>query len=761
MVTPKSLRRRIRYVSGRLSITVAMLVLAVAVLVLTGAGADKADAAFNPRNAALADLMNDTATLPALGSPGARKTVRVVFKDSLFMERDIMLRGTHAQAVVNFTRPASWKLLPGSTLHLFYTHSGILLPEHSALTLRIGEASKTLRLDEQDGSVREAVVPIDIDRIDPFSAVMFSADQHYTLDCEDPFHAGLWTRISSDSYLEFVYEELPVLTDLAVFPYPYFDALAYPPSRLSYVMPHDASAETMTALANITAAIAQEIAYRPLETDFLEQRPSPAENHLIVVGTLRENPEAGALLSAAGIALPSGENGLIASIPLPGDLQHAALVITGETPAAVLKAASALVDRSTRATYAGKYALVSGYEPKAPAKPRDWPGFVPDRTDFTFQDLGFSGETVRGYYSAPVLLDVKMQPDAKPIEFRQRLNIHYAYSAETMQGLSTIEVRLNDHSLHSAPLDKPEGSESEWLSIDVPFDLYGAFNRLEINFHLVPKRFKPCEPVSDWHLWGTVFPDSNFSLPKDYWLEVPNLAAVSRWAFPFSVRADFSESAIILPSPKNRDAQAGMLRLFALLATGIKDQNPRVDVYYQDQVPEEVLRTRHLIVVAPDDNGSVGTTLRSRALTLSAGERVELKAGEQERLRGIVRDGGLTIEEISSPWNDQRVVLVLQQSKATQLSSLPAKALAPDAFDRLRVRGTVAVISEPDNVNTIDLGPTSLLGHIPFWRRLRYLFSIYWELFLVLAALGVFLLFTAMRRLLARRKRRIEAASAG
>jgi len=729
----------------------------IGVTVLLCAFGAAAHATLNPRNAALADLVGDSAALPLAGSAGTRKTVRVTFKDSLFMERDIMLRGTHAQAVVNFTRPASWKLLPGSTLHLFYTHSGILLPEHSALTLRIGEAAKTYRLDEQDGTIREAVVPIDIERIDPFSSVMFAADQHYTLDCEDPFHAGLWTRVSSDSYLEFVYEELPVLTDLAVFPYPYFDALAYPPSKLSYIMPQEPSAETMTALANVTAAIAQEIAYRPLETEYLSERRTPSENHLIVVGTLRENPEIATLLASAGIEPPTGENGLLASIPLPGDPQHAALIVTGENPEAVWKAASALVDRATRATYAGKYALVSAFAHKAPAKLRDWSGFVPDRTDFTFQDLGFAGETVRGYYSAPILLDVKLQPDAKPIEFRQRLNIHYAYSAEAMQGLSTIEVRLNDHSLHSAPLDKPEGSESEWLSIDVPFDLYGAFNRLEVNFHLVPKRYRSCEPVSDWHLWGTVFPDSNFSLPKDYWLEIPNLAAVSRWAYPFSVRADFSEAAIILPDAKNGGAQAGMLRLFALLSTGIKDQNPRIEVYYQDQVTEEILRSRHLIVISPGTDGPVGATLRGRALTLSDGAHQELKAGDQDRLRGIVHDGGLTIEEITSPWNTQRVVLILQQSKEMQLAALPAKALAPDAFDRLRVRGSVAVISEPDNVNTIDLGPTSLLGHIPFWRNLRYLFSIYWQLFLVLAAFGVFLLFTAMRRLLMRRKRRIAA----
>ena len=750
MATPEShrrsnLRRRARH-----------MVAALAVLSLSAANGQ---AALNPRNGALPDGATNVAPSPLPGAAGIHKTVRVTFKDSLFMERDITLRGTHAQAAVNFTRPASWRLLPGSTLHLFYTHSGILLPEHSALTLRIGEAAKTLRLDVQDGSVHEAIVPIDVERIDPFSSVMFTADQHYTLDCEDPFHAGLWTRISADSYLEFVYEELPVLTDMAVFPYPYFDALAYPPARLSYVMPKEPSAETMTALANITASIAQEISYRPIESDYVDALPAHADGHFLVVGTLRENPEAARILSAAGIALPSGENGLLASLPLPGDPLHAALVVTGESPAAVARAAAALVDRTTRATYAGKSVVVSGFTAKAPVKPRDWPGFVPDRADFTFQDLGFTGATVRGYYSAPILIDVKMQPDAKPIEFRQRLNVHYAYSAEVMQGMSTIEVKINESSIHSAPLDKPEGSDSEWLSIDVPFDLYGAFNHLEINFHLVPKRFKACEPISDWHLWGTVFPDSNFSLPKDYWLEVPNLAAVSRWGFPFSVRGDFSESAVILPDPRHPDAQPGQMPRFAQMTKGIKDQNTRTEVFYQGQVPEEILRSRHLIVIAPQEEGSVGASLRGRALTLSGGARLQLKAGEQERLRGVVHDGGLVIEEITSPWNPQRVVLILQQSKDAQLASLPAKALAPDAFDKLRVRGTVAVVSEPDNVNTLDLGPTSLLGRIPFWRLLRYRFSTNWPLFLILAAVGVFLLFTAMRRLLARRRRRIAATT--
>jgi len=690
--------------------------------------------------------------------PGNVKRARIEFAEHLFNEDPIMLRGTHAEARVTFTRPASWRILPGSKLHLYYSHSGTLLPDHSSLTVRVADASRSVRLDpDSTTAVKELIVPIDPSHLGPYNAINLIGGMHYTLECEDPFHPNLWTEISSDSYIEFLYEEEEAFTDLSVFPFPYFDPLAYPPVDVTYVLPRNPSSNTVSALARISATIAQDAAYRPVVVKFVDEIPATPEGNYILVGTPSEQPQIAGILSSAGLAPPNDDAGFLASVHLPNDRRYAALIATGNSGDAVFRAAAALVDRSSRSALVGSTARVDRYETSGMADLRDWQGFAPDRADFTLQDLGFEGQTVRGVFSAPIGVEVKVQPDARPVEFRQKLNIHYAYSALLKPEISSLEVVLNGISLHSVALNNIRGSESEWLTLDVPWDIYGPFNRLELRFHLYPNTYRECERVSDRQLWGTIYADSNFFMPRDHWTEYPDLGTFARWGFPFTLRTDLSESLIVLPNATDTNAIRTTVRLMNFLMKPHMRDTIRTKIAYADEIDPEVLAQRHVIFISPQASPIATELLKDSTLTIGSGDEISLRTFREADIESLVNRKGTILEALISPWNSQRAALVIHEPAEGHLGRLYGPA-APQLLAALRGAGA-AVITD-NNISAVPAYRTSLLGEVPLVRKLRYVLAQYWGAFLIIGLLAVTVLFAALRMVLRRHREKMEAEGA-
>jgi len=409
-----------------------------------------------------------------------------------------------------------------------------------------------------------------------------------------------------------------------------------------------------------------------------------------------------------------------------------------------MKAGAALADRTARATFVGAQARVASYSPPGPAKPRDWAGFIPERSKFQLKDIGFQTTTVHRVFPPKIRVELKTQPDVKPWESGQKMNIHYAFGPGLQTKISTLEVQLNGVALKSARLDNPEGEDDKWLSLEVPWGLYGPMNYLDLIFHIYPKDFKECERVSDRPLWGTVFDDTTISMPKDYWTEAHNVAGFARWAFPYSLRADLSDAAIIVPED-NPEAIRALVRMAAYLGSANKYPVSRLDVAYEESVPESVLKSRNLIFLAPKPKGAAERALSKAASTLPGEGRVSLGEEDRARLQALVREGGLTLEQVPSPWAEQRVALLVQPILPGEFTSYVEQMLTPANLSQLTTSGvpkrlsSVAVVSKVGAVNTLEIGDTTaLLGRIPLARRLGSLFAAHrwlWTIFLVLSLL--------------------------
>ena len=112
-----------------------------------------------------------------------------------------------------FTKPEQWKVLPSSKLILSFQHSPQLLRERSSLNILINnQVIKTIELNKNNAKKTTTTVDIPVKILKDHNKLTFDVDQHYTMDCEDPFDPALWTTVLNSSTIQLDYTRMPPKT---------------------------------------------------------------------------------------------------------------------------------------------------------------------------------------------------------------------------------------------------------------------------------------------------------------------------------------------------------------------------------------------------------------------------------------------------------------------------------------------------------------------------------------------------------------------
>jgi len=204
-------------------------------------------------------------TTKAAPLTGGQQSYSARFDNDLFIQDPIQLRGVAAGMTINFVRPRDWTIQSGTEVRVQLSHSEALIPELSYLNIIVNSTTlKTISLDKSNVLTTVITVAIPPELLKDYNQLQFSVAQHYTRDCEDPFHSSLWTRINKESEIYFVYKPTPPNPDLSIFPAPFYDDLHYGPVELQYLMPQSStsSAQTLKAMATVNATLAQSAAWQ-------------------------------------------------------------------------------------------------------------------------------------------------------------------------------------------------------------------------------------------------------------------------------------------------------------------------------------------------------------------------------------------------------------------------------------------------------------------------------------------------------------------
>ncbi len=682
-------------------------------------------------------------------TPAAEGTYSATLAEDFFQEEDFSLDGIHATRAITFTRPKNWLLTADPVVRVAFEHSAALLPARSHLTISVNDrAVGTVALTAENASDGEVVVRLPRSLLQDYNVLKFDVVQHYTDDCEDPFDAALWTRVRSVTAIDFKYRRLPVQAELLNWPYPLVDKLGYGATEVTLVTPGGPSKDTVDALGLVGFALGRLADYRDVETAAPVATAAEATTPALLIGTVAEVPEA---LTLAGVESLAEDEGLVALVPNPADPTLAVLIVTGGGPEGLRKAAQALSGQDRYQVLSGSVSRVSSVAPANPPPTRQNPLPAPPAARFAMKDLGMSGQTVHGYYSAMTRIPLQLEGDALAQPGGGTVRVDYGYSAQLDSRLSTMEVRLGGLTLRSVPLDKVAGEAQASVSVPLPADLVQPASNLDIVFHLFPRDYDQCERVADKQIWGTVYPTTSLDVPRDHVAEMPDLGLLRYGNWPFTAAPGGGGTVVVLPdNPDGRAESAG----FALATRfGKLSVAPAPDLALLRAVDANLTdgADKHFVVLVDGSSNSFYEGLaRDQVLSLTGGPERLLANGKELLLRASVGTAYGTIEEAISPANRARAVLVLRALREDGLAQLVEQVT--DLGKVKTLEGNVAILGPDLDVSTLDVASRQRWGSLPVGTAATREIQRNWWVLGAMVIGGVFLL-TGIVRMFAQVRR--------
>jgi len=628
-------------------------------------------------------------------------------------------------------------VVKAAKIHIYYAFSPSLLPELSHMQLSLnGTLFATLPIPPGQspgsaGRTEEAEITIPAELLVRRNVLSIEFIGHYVRVCEDPANTTLWARVLNGTYMDFSGEVLPLADDLKQLPMPFVDTEAIEAPRIPIVFPTVPSAKAMQAAGVIASYFGMESENRAVRFP-TSIGVVPPGNVVIVVESPLNMPGG---LNMGTIGAPT-----VAVRPNPSDSFGKVLVIAGQDADQTLIAAQAVALHSD--LLQGQASTIDNFKlPDSPAvdvAPR-WA-----RTDGTIALWDYASvDSLQGDGSVPINVYFRVPPDIYYSERKpnSKLRLIYRYNSIPIGPISSIQVRVNNAFLGSLPLI-PGSEPSRVIKTDVPvpvINLRPFSNSLSFDFTFQLVKKGGCTDTTPPNMQGAVLRDSFLDLSGyPHYAQMPNLEIFANAGFPFTQRADLSETTVILPSLPT----AQELELFLTLMghfgrqTGLPVFRVRVD---GADAMKQGAATDFLVLGTGDDQPGFDKLGSNLPVNVRGGQ-VQVKdtdslfwlphhawwkipTGEHTESGELTASGtpDSVIEGIESPYLPGRSIVVINvKDAATYDNFLTTFLKVQQASD---VNGTVSVL-HGSLFQSFRIGGGSYhIGTLPLWTRLTIWFT--------------------------------------
>lgn len=652
----------------------------------------------------------------------------------------ISLRATD-DTVLNFGSRGD-ELVTKAVLRLRYQYSPALLPGLSHVQVLLNDEVVGLLPVVQDGAapMRELALPIDPRLITDNNRLGFHLVAHYAADNEDQDHSSLWVKLSGTSALELGAQPLPLPSDLAALPLPFFDKGDPRRLVLPFVFGAQPSGETLRASAVVASWFGQLASWRGARFP-VYQRGLPT-SHAIAFVTNRERPPF--LAKMDPITGPG-----LRVIGSPDSPYAKILLVLGRDGRDLNIAAQALVLGS--AALSGSAASVRGTLAYSAREAYDAPNWVRMDRPMQFGELVEYPQQLLsdGHALDPVRLRLRVPPDLLLDEAGVPLELRFRHTPAAPLARAQLHVGLNDQPLRvvglrggedgAVPLDggaagaQVGGSASLLLP---PFALRGR-NELQFSFDFAARQGQAgqaarAHQAERWN--GAIDANSRVDFSGHFhYLQMPSLGAFATLGFPFTKYADLSQTVVVLPHPPSQSDLEVMLALMGRMgestgypATGVRLATPDdfgelhgADLLLIGAAPEQALLKRwnaSLPVAIDGAARRVSTPARAANFLYdgighdSAYEPVVIATQQVDSSAPIAALIGF-----ESPLTAHRSVVALTAVSAEDMAGVL------DALDdplRLRQIQGSAALFRGQRIDSMLVGPRYVVGELPWWRTL-------------------------------------------
>lgn len=651
-----------------------------------------------------------------------------------------MLRGTRPQGQIEFG-VRSDEVATKALLTLNFLPSPALIPTLSHLKIYLNDEMVGLvtLTAEQLGKASEVQVPIDPRFISDFNRIRFELVGHYTNVCENPAYSSIWLDIGKESRLDLTLQKLPLTDDLSHFPEPFFDARDSRPMTLPMVFSATPDLTEQRAAGILASWFGTKVEWRGQSFPVLYNQ-LPAQEHAVVFATNDRRPDF--LKDRPPVTKPTVE-----IVSQPGNPYQKMLLILGRDDNDLVTAVQGIAQGEL--LLRGPSSIVEALKPLADRQPYDAPNWVRTDRATTFAELQqYQGQLQSdGLQPSPLNFTLNLPPDLFLIRARGiDMNLQYRYTSPVLDDGSRLAVHLNNQFVQDYPLTRKKDRSKQLLriplvqglqdgstSLTIPALRLDVVNQLRFDFDYAltfiggtaDGRCETVAPVTN-HVLIDGSSTVDFSGYRHF-IEMPSLRAFATAGFPFSRQADLAETLVLVsPQPKPEQVTAMLDALASISAQSgypalkvrltdnwaqAKDQD--ADLLMIGSLPADLKEGNEVNLLVDAAKSWVKKPLRQPVLNDVEGPAADRQPESQTT---IVSAGPMAaVVGFQSPFFEQRsvVALLADSPRAWQLLTNAMN----DSGKRSAMFGSVSIIRE-SGVNSLRVGETYYVGHLPWWERL-------------------------------------------
>lgn len=676
------------------------------------------------------------------------------------------LRGTRTTGQIEFG-VRSDEVVTRALLNLSFRPSPALLPTLSQLKVYLNDELVGLitLTPEQLGKEIQTQLSIDPRYIADFNRVRFELVGHYANVCENPANSAIWLDIGKQSGIDLTLQKLPLKNDLSHFPEPFFDSRDTRPLTLPMVFSAQPDVTQQRAAAILASWFGSKTGWRGQRFPVLYNQ-LPQQQHAVVFATNDARPDF--LKDLPPVTKPTVE-----IVSQPDNPYEKMLLILGRNDEDLLTAVQGIAQGEL--LLRGDTSTIDSVKLLSPRQAYDAPNWVRTDRRTTFAELTQYENQLQsdGVQPNPVSLTLNLPPDLFLVRARGiDMDLSYRYTAPFQSDGSRLAVNLNNQFIQDYPLPPKNTTGQQLLHIPliqgmldkshellIPALRLGVVNQLRFDFDYANITISGnadgrCETVTP--ITHHVVVDDNSSIDFSgyrHYIEMPSLRAWANAGFPFSRYADLAQTLVLMP-PKP-DAEQVSTLLNTLGNMGAQTGYPALRVQLTDDWATAKKQDVDLLMIGvipkdlQDDQripalvGATASWLKEpvRRITPEVNPQSQREQAAESTTTISSRGPLATVIGFQSPFYDQRSVVALLADGTPRSWQLLNEAMG-DSGKRGTMSGSTVVIRE-SGVNSLRVGESYYVGHLPWWERLWSLLSVH-PFWLALCALFVVVLFALM-----------------
>jgi len=404
---------------------------------------------------------------------------------------------------------------------------------------KLQEAQSGAMLHVENSALLSATLTLPAEMLVHDNELTFEFIGHYTMQCEDPSHSTLWAHVDSNSSIELAGNLLPLQNDLKLLPLPFYDAAVNLHPSVPIVFLSQPSAKALQAAGVVASWFGILTDYKPVRFP-VSFGSIPTGNAILISENTSELPPA---LNVTGASGPT-----IAMVTNPSDPYSKLLILSGDNADDLLTAAKVLTLQMNQ--LAGPIQRVSLTLTPKQREPDDAPRWMSTDKLTRIGDISQQGD-LQGDGSVPVGIYSRIPPDLYyGAQQNLAFQLNYRYNGIPLANESTLQVYMNGAYVSSTPMPHTDKASAN-LSTIVPVpvvDMRPFSNSMMMKFIFQIAKKGRCQDTAPMNLQGAVLKDSYLDIRNiPHWAPMPNLEIFANAGYPFTRRADLSDTSVVLP----------------------------------------------------------------------------------------------------------------------------------------------------------------------------------------------------------------------